>query len=385
MNDKLKNIVVTCVFTAFIGFFAVWCLITLFNPSNEKLEGENRLPAQLPTNIALEQFLNNRPITDANGNITAEAPIKQFENFTVDQFPLRKVFRYIKAHFAMDILGLKENNGYAVENGSIVQITPEFNQSVVDYQIGRLEYVYNTYLKDNGGKHFVALIPDKNYYFGAGFGYPMPDYEAMENQLTSALPNMEYINLFGSLNLDSYYKTDWHWDQSKLQGVMDTLSNAMGFEVSGEYEYNEKPFNGGYTQQSALYPKGETLTYVTNDILNGCVVYNYATQGLSGLYSEEMYNTDTQYDFFLSGMAAMQRIDNKNLQNGKKLVVLRDSYGSSLVPLMAEGYETIYVVDIRYAAPMMIKQMLGDDINGADVLFIYSTTILNTNCFSQLP
>ncbi len=385
MTNKIKNIVTTCVFVAFIGFFAVWCVITLFNPSEEKLEGENRLPAQLPTNITLQQFLNNKPTVDANGNITAEAPIKQFENFTVDQFPLRKYFRYIKAHFAMDIFGLKENNGYAVENGSIVQITPEFNQSIMDYQIGKLQYTYETYFKDNGGKHFVALIPDKNYYFGQDYGYPMPNYAAMENQLTSSLPNMEYINLFGSLNLDSYYKTDWHWDQSKLQGVVETLSGAMGFEVSGNYTYNTKPFSGGYTQQSALYPKGESLTYLTNEILDNCKVYNYITQGVGGLYDEQKYNTDTQYDFFLSGMAPMQRIDNPTVKNGKKLVVLRDSYGSSLVPLIAEGYETVYVVDIRYAAPMTIKSALGNDINGADVLFIYSTTILNTHCFSQLP
>ncbi len=384
MNNKVKNIVTTVVFASFIAFFAVWCVITLFNPNTEKLEGENRIPAQLPSDVTWEEFLNNK--TEINPDGTQKLPpIKQFENFTVDQFPLRTFFRYIKAHFAMDILGLKENNGYAVENGSIVQITPSFNQGVVDYQIGKLEYTYDKYLKDNGGKHFIALIPDKNYYFGADYGYPMPDYEAMKDQLTAALPELEYIDLFGSLELDDYYKTDWHWDQSKLDGVMGTLSSAMGFEVSGKYEQYTKPFSGGYTQQSALYPSQEKLTYLLNDILKDCTVYDYNTGATTGLYNEDKYNTDTQYDFFLSGMAALQRIDNPNAKTDKKLVVLRDSYGSSLIPLMAEGYSSIYVVDIRYAAPMTIQGILGDSIKGADVLCIYSTTILNTHCFSPLP
>ncbi len=385
MNNNVKNIVTTVLFSAFIAFFTVLCVMAIFNPNTEKLEGENRLPAQLPTDVTWEQFLNNKTEIDASGNEIL-SPIKQFENFTVDQFPFRTFFRYIKAHFAMDILGLKENNGYAVENGSIVQITPSFNQGVVDYQIGKLEYTYDKYFKDNGGNHYFALIPDKNYYFGADYGYPMPDYQAMKDQIASgALSEMEYIDLFGSLDLDSYYKTDWHWDQSKLDGVMSTLSSSMGFTVSGKYEQHTKPFSGGYTQQSALYPSNEKLTYLTNEILNGCTVYDYTTGQTYGLYSEEKYNTDTQYDFFLNGMAPFQRIDNPNATSDKKLVVLRDSYGSSLIPLMAEGYSSIYVVDIRYAAPMMIDQLIGADIESADVLFIYSTTILNTHCFSPLP
>ncbi len=376
----------TGVFVVFIAFFAILCVSKVFNPSTDKLVGENRLPAQLPTDVTLQEFLNNKTETNADGTQKL-APIKQFENFTVDQFPFRQFFRYIKAHFAMDILGLKENNGYAVEEGSIVQITPSFNQDTVDYQIGRLEYTYNTYFKDNGGNHYSAIIPDKNYYFGSVYGYPMPDYEAMKEQFVSALPNMEYIDLFTSLELSDYYKTDWHWDQSKLDGVMATLGNAMGFSdrISGNYTEHVKDFSGGYTQQSALYPSGEKLTYRLNDILEGCTVYNYTTGTTGGLYDEEKYNTDTQYDFFLSGMAAIQRIENPNATTDKKLVVLRDSYGSSLVPLMAEAYATVYVVDIRYAAPITIEQVLGDAINGADVLFIYSTTILNTNCFSRLP
>ncbi len=326
MNDKIKNIVTTGLFVVFIAFFALLCVARIFDPNTDKLVGENRLPAQLPSDVTWEELLNNK--TEINPDGTQKLPpIKQFENFTVDQFPFRQFFRYIKAHFAMDILGLKENNGYAVENGSIVQITPSFTQPIVDYQIGRLEYVYNTYFKDNGGNHYAALIPDKNYYFGSDYGYPMPDYEAMEKQFVTALEGMTYIDLFGSLDLDDYYKTDWHWDQSKLDGVMETLGEAMGFgdRISGEYTEYVKDFSGGYTEQSALYPSGEKLTYRLNDILEACKVYDYTTGKFGGLYNEEKYNTDTQYDFFLSGMAPLQRIDNPNATTDKKLVVLRDS------------------------------------------------------------
>ncbi len=390
MYNKVKHIVNTSVFIGIIAAFAIWCAIVLFNPNTEKLEGENRLPAQLPENVTWTQLLNNKTETDAAGN-TIQSPIKQFENFTVDQFPLRQFFRYVKAHFTLDILGLNENNGYASEDGSIVQITPSFNQDILDYQIGRLEYVYNTYFKDNGGDHYLALIPDKNYYFGEDYGYPMPDYDALIEQLKGSLSDMEYIDLFGSLELEDYYKTDWHWDQSKLDGVLDTLGDAMGFgELLSDfnsYTQNKLPFSGGYTQQSALYPSGENLTYLTNDILNSCTVYNYLTNKTQGLYDMEKYEEgDPQYAFFLSDGAPLQRIDNPNAKTDKKLMIFRDSYGSSILPLLAEGYSSIYVVDIRYVNPdffLASAKLTSEDVKDMDILFLYSTTILNTHCFMK--
>ncbi len=387
MSHKIKNIVNTLVFVGIIAVFAICCAVTLFNPNTEMLEGENRLPAQLPENVTWQQLLNNKTEVDAAGNQILP-PIKQFENFAVDQFPLRQFFRYIKAHFVTGILGMNENNGYAVKDDSIAQITPNFNQAILDYQIGRLEYMYQTYLKDNGGNHYFAVIPDKNYYFGTQYGYPMPDYDALVEQMKDSLSGMEYIDIFGSLELGDYYKTDWHWDQSKLDGVLETLGAAMGFgdrmPAWNSYERNELPFTGGYTSQSALYPKDETLTYFLNDVLKACKVYNYSTKVYSGLYDMEKYEAgNPQYGFFLSDGAPLQRIDNPNATTDKKLIVFRDSYGSSILPLMAEGYKSIYVVDIRYINPDYVVQMLGGNVKGMDVLYLYSSTILNTNCFQK--
>ncbi len=386
MSHKIKNIINTFVFVSIIAVFAIWCTVILFNPNTEKLEGENRLPAQLPENVTWQQLLNNKVEKDEAGNEILP-PIKQFENFAVDQFPLRRMFRYVKAHFVTNVLGMNENNGYAVKDGSIAQITPEFNQDVLDYQIGRLAYMYQKYLFNNGGNHYFAVIPDKNYYFGTEYGYPMPDYEALIEQMKGSLDGMEYVDLFGSLELDDYYKTDWHWDQSKLDGVVETLGEALGFGDRmpdwDSYERHELPFSGGYTAQSALYPKGEKLTYLLNDVLESCKVYNYANKQYSTLYDMAKYEAgDPQYAFFLSDGAPLQRIDNPKATTDKKLVVFRDSYGSSILPLLAEGYKSIYVVDIRYVNPDVVVQMIGN-IKNMDVLYLYSTTILNTLSFMK--
>ena len=83
------------------------------------------------------------------------------------------------------------------------------------------------------------------------------------------------------------------------------------------------------------------------------------------------------YEMFLSGTAPLITIENPSANVSKELVLFRDSFGSSLAPLMAEGYKKITVVDIRYIQSAFIGNFV--DFEGADVLFLYSTTLLNNS------
>ena len=64
--------------------------------------------------------------------------------------------------------------------------------------------------------------------------------------------------------------------------------------------------------------------------------------------------------------------------NGKKeLILFRDSFGSSIAPLLAEGYSKVTLVDIRYIRWERLEQFV--DFKDKDVLFLYSTALLNHN------
>lgn len=373
MNDKIKNIVVTSVFVTFIAFFVVMCAVSFFNPV-ETSEAERRPLAQFPDKITWEGIIDKTVI---NG----------FEDYSVDQFPFREFFRNIKANFQLNVLQLKENNGLAIENGYIVKIEQDFVDKNVDYSIGKLQAYYEQFVKDNGGKHYISLIPDKNYFLGKDYGYPAPDYESLTNKVTEALPNMEYIDIFGELKLEDYYLTDTHWSQDKILGVADKLAGAMGVadKLSGEYKENVlEGFKGVYYGQSALKPATENLVYLTNDILDSCTVFDYERNTTGKIYDLEKFNGTDGYDVFLSGTKPLLRIDNPNSDSGKKLVIFRDSYGSSITPLLAEAYDTIYIVDIRYIDAGMLgfyDKMNMVDFEGADVIFLYSALILNSNSF----
>ena len=70
-------------------------------------------------------------------------------------------------------------------------------------------------------------------------------------------------------------------------------------------------------------------------------------------------------------------IENPNATTGKELIIFRDSFGSSLAPLLVEGYEKITLVDIRYLRSDMLSKFIT--FENQDVLFLYSTLVLNNS------
>ena len=82
------------------------------------------------------------------------------------------------------------------------------------------------------------------------------------------------------------------------------------------------------------------------------------------------------YDFFLWGARALLTIKNPSVKRGEKLLVFRDSFGSSIAPLLAEYYEEVTLVDLRYVSVTQAMKQLSDKEYDT-VLFLYSASILN--------
>ncbi|MBE6662781.1 MAG: hypothetical protein E7606_05860 [Ruminococcaceae bacterium] len=385
MQNKVKNIIVTVLFALFIAFFTVMAVICgFFNPVKTS-EAERRPLAQFPSDISWD-------------SIKDKTAIEGFEDFSVDQFPFREFFRGIKARFQMNVLGLKENNGLAVEDGYIVKVESGFNDEFVSYSTEILAHIYEQYFKDSKGNAFLSIIPDKNYYFSKDYGYASPDYEKLVSDVREALKDTEYIDLFDSLELADYYKTDTHWNQPEILGALEKLAIGLGVSeyLSGEYNTVtiDGDFYGVYHGQSALNPTPDKITYLTNEFISGAKLYNYGAKITEvPMYNEALFSGEDGYNVFLSGAAGnpVMRIVNNKCENKDTLIVFRDSYGSSILPLLSEAYRTIYVIDIRsvnYNVTTgwngLYEYIPAHVFDEADVLFLYSTLVFNSNSFKPI-
>ena len=84
------------------------------------------------------------------------------------------------------------------------------------------------------------------------------------------------------------------------------------------------------------------------------------------------------YDIYLSGPTALLTLENNSNTSGKELIMFRDSFGSSLAPLLIEKYSKITMVDLRYIGSKHLESVLNLSGN-EDVLFIYSNVIINNS------
>ena len=95
------------------------------------------------------------------------------------------------------------------------------------------------------------------------------------------------------------------------------------------------------------------------------------------VYDMEKAQSENPYDMFLGGAVPVITITNPKVDNGRNLILFRDSFGSSIAPLFAAGYEKVTLVDIRYIQSGMIGDYV--DFTDTDVLFLYSTLLLNNS------
>ena len=191
---------------------------------------------------------------------------------------------------------------------------------------------------------------------------------------------MQYVDIAPGLTLEDYYRTDPHWRQECLVATAQTLAQAMDVPLAGDFQENaiDVPFYGAYAEKAGEPLVADTLRYLAGEVLDACTVYDYETDAQETLYDLSAVETDTPYDLYLQGSRSLLRIDSPLSATDRTLVVFRDSFGSSLIPLLAESYRTIYAVDIRYLSSQMVGRFLSFD-GSEDVLFLYSTMVLQNS------
>ena len=339
---------------------AAWLL-----PPKELSDSERRPLAQMPQ-------LTGKTVL--NGSFMAD-----FEDFTLDQFPLRDTFRTVKSIFHQYVLGQKDNNGIYLADGFAVKQEYPLDEGSVDHAVSRFTHVYEKYLTDSAV--YMAIVPDKGQYLAEKSGHLTLDQERMTALFAEKMPWAAQIDLKDSLSAEDYYRTDTHWRQENLLEAAKTLCNALNVTAPNPEDYTktslDRPFYGVYYGQAALPMEPDTMYLLESRLLSDCVVYDHESGKTVKVYDETKLDSKDLYDVFLSGSRSLLTIENPAGKPGKELIVFRDSFGSAMIPLILTDYAKVTVVDIRYIHPDLLDRFV--DFHGQNVLFLYSTLVLNNS------
>ena len=358
MSDKIKDIVVTIVFLiTIISLF----LINIIKKDTDISIAERRKLATMPE-------LTTKSLFDGTY-------FKKFDSYVTDQFIERDTFRKIKIDIELSTKG-EYNNLYMYDDYIVEEIFP-LNTNSINNLTNKINYIKNTYLSNNSNIYYT-IIPDKNYFVNKG--NLKLDYNKLQDIMKSNLTNLNYINIFDKLTLNNYYKTDTHWKQEDLFNVANTIAKQMNFDITNNNVINTvTTFKGSYAGRLSVTKDIDTIKTISNPSTLNSSVYNYETKKYTDIYDYTKINSLDKYDIYLSGAVPIIDITNNNTSSDKELIVFRDSYGSSLIPLLIEGYKKITVIDIRYISSKILNKYI--DFNDQDVLFMYSILTIN-NSFS---
>ena len=338
------------------AFFLIMSLWGIFWETPKFSESERRALASFP-DLNMEDIIS--------GKFS-----KAFDNYAVERFPARDAWRQIKAYTKTKLCLQKDNNNIYTAGHHISQMEYPMNTTMMDYAIELFSGIKEAYLDDNN--IYLAIIPDKNKYLADRNGHLSMDYEKFSSYMAEHMEYAQYIEISDLLEADDYYYTDSHWRQNKIVDVAEKIADAMGADIFQTYTEHllESEFYGVYAGQSALKWEPDTITYLLSDTIQEAQV-----KGAKAIYDMEKAKGKDPYEMFLSGNQEIISIKNNNCDRQKRLIMFRDSFGSSIAPLFIEDYSEIILVDLRYISSEKLSEFI--DFENADVLFLYSTILLN--------
>lgn len=332
----------------------------------------NLITVDLEVSVSERRYLNKLDFSIenlVNGEI-----FEDFDDYAMDHFAFRDKFRKVKAMTELNFFKKNDYNDLYVKNDYIYKIEYPLNEnSVLDFT-RKLNDINLKYLTNN--KVYYSIIPDKNYY--SKDKYLKMDYDKLIDIFNDNIDDsFKYIDITDKLELSDYYYTDIHWRQDKLDLVVNELAYSMDFRVGTNYrkkKYN--PFYGSYYGQLGIGGKTDELVYLTNKTIEKARVKDLESD-LDKVYDEEALGGIDSYDVYLGGASSIVEVYNNNSSSSKELIIFRDSFGSSMAPLLLDGYSKITLIDLRYISASLLSEYV--EFNNQDVLFLYNTTIINNS------
>ena len=348
----MKNKIISIIFIIII--FGLGLASILFE---DKLIStvERRKLAQFPTNID-EQFTEN------------------LDEYLIDQFAFRDKFINLNANINRKILQKNDDNDVYVLANNIFEKNYPLNTEKCTKFTEKINYVIDNYSENNN--IYYSIIPDKSYFLDNN-KYVTLDYNEMYNIVTNNT-NGKYIDITNKLNIEDYYKTDIHWKQENLEKISQEIITSMGKEYkSKNSQYTVRQYDNFY---GSLYAKAgvklqpDSLKYLYNKNMENITV-KHLEYGNKKVYDLEKLTGPDAYDVFLSGASSYIEITNNNIQDNTTLIIFRDSFSSSLAPLLTPYYNKIIMIDLRYMDFRYLKS--NYNFENCDILFLYSTLIIN--------
>lgn len=180
-----------------------------------------------------------------------------------------------------------------------------------------------------------------------------------------------------------YFGTDHHWTVKGAYYAYVAFCKEAGFTPTpyDSFEWNTKDnFLGtlyAQTNDASLRENPDHVDYPTISVPHKAYMYqrNAPYYPIQTTVMAEYASGVNKYSVFLHGDQPMMEIQTEN-KNGRKIVVVKESFGNAFAPFLINHYETVYVVDQRYFQLGLVNFIQEHGVT--DLLFINNIFAANT-------
>ena len=313
--------------------------------------------------------------------------MEDFEDYVIDQFPLRDSWIKLKA-WCEKTMGKQENNGVYLGTDGNTLFAQYTTPSQADFE-KKVGYI-NKLAANVDVPVYFALIPDKSFVWADRLPANAPlvdDGTALEIAGSLVSDEVIWIDLSNALKGDDvFYRTDHHWSTMGASQGSVALMNAMNGSVGmGNYDGLREPvsvsdsfYGTPYSSSGAGWVDPDTIyTWVPEGTFK-VTWYREGKPEPGKLYETSKLEVKDKYSMFLGGNQPLCIIENAQA-NGGKLLVIRDSYSDSLAPFLGLDYSEVHLWDLRYNRTSLKNYIAQNGIDQVLVLYSNSNFSSDTN------
>lgn len=368
-------IVLVCALILFVAIFIVVQLVKLVFGigGNDKKDDEHKIYSlSSETEPSAEDGSTAQTAGDINDPLTFVTPnIKDDQNST-GHYSAVNGGVYIYNNMALELFGGSDSSA------------EYYAQTISDFKKNAPEYtVYNMVVPN----HTEFALPRRLIEDGTVATNVQADSikKIYESYTADVQPINCYNNLAAHIDEYIYFNTDHHWSGLGAYYAYQAFCEQTGQEaldLSTCTENTIPDFEGTLaTYDESVMNNLDTVHFWT---------FPYATHAerlpeMGGeleqttvYYAEEPSGT-LSYGVFIWGDNPLFIEYNDELQNGRKIAVVKESYGNSFVPYLTNNYEEVHIIDPRHWSGNLKSYMQDHDID--EVLFLNNVMSANTAAF----
>ena len=365
----------------FAIFMTVWVVIVIINfiwPKQVFSEEENRMLATIPR-FSFESFVNGDYLNGVNDYIN-------------DHFAFRNFYLKLNSWWEIDVMGKKENNGVYIGKDGYLFEKFEYNDNEKENANTNAEIIsdFANKMKEQNVPTYFVLTPNSIYINNDKLpnNVEVPNQEEIIKQIYGETENTNNINVIESLKKENkdkqlYFKTDHHINSNGAYVIYREYCKAANIAIKEIDNFNRitvsNDFLGTFDSKAQLLnQQPDELFVYKNENNTNIKEAIYDKQTTNSIFNEEYLKGKDKYSYFLNGNNS-RAIIKTNVNNDKKLLVIKDSYAHIMSQFLCQDYSEVHFLDPRYTNFDYLEYAKENEIT--DVLFLYnvSTFVQDTN------